>query len=274
MPVMPRCLFALIAFATVARLAAQHCVDPGVQVTHEQRGNTVHLFAQASHCLEATVTVTAELTNMTSSRPLPATFEVRGPQRIELGTLRPAGTGRWAYRYQYRWMNGARGGKPDGSTYRLPFAAGGRHRLIQGHRGAFSHQAGTINEHALDWSMPEGTPVLAARDGVVVSVRQDSDHGGGNANFKQCGNYVAIRHADGTYAEYLHLQVNSARVRLGDTVRTGQLLARSGNTGFTTTPHLHFVVFRTTDGQNRETLPVTFQTASGENIALVQGRTY
>lgn len=271
---MLRRILALFAFAAAVRLAAQHCVDPAVRVTHEAHGDNVYLYAELGHCIDATVTVSAELTNMRSSRSLPATLALRQRGRVELGVLRPAAQGRWSYRYRYHWMNGTPGGKPDGTVYRLPFATGGNHRLIQGHRGAFSHQAGTINEYALDWSMPEGTPVLAARDGVVISVRQDSNHGGSDENFKQCANYVAVRHADGTYAEYLHLQVNSARVQLGETVRTGQLLARSGNTGFSTAPHLHFVVFRTIDGEKRETLPVTFQTAEGRPIALAQGRTY
>lgn len=272
---MPRRFLALCFLAVLTRLAAQtHCTDPAIRVTAEKHGDNVYFFAEPGHCTEATVTLSAELTNMRSSVSLPVTVEVRGRKRVELGVLRPAGQGQWSYRYRYNWMTGARGGRPDGTVYRLPFTEGAGYRLSQGHRGAFSHQAGTINEYALDFTMPEGTPVLAARDGVVVSVRQDSDHGGADEKFKQCANYVAIRHADGTCAEYFHLQKGGARVRLGDTVRAGQVIALSGNTGFSTTPHLHFVVFRTLDGQNRESLKVSLANAAGTPLALVQGRTY
>jgi hypothetical protein len=272
---MPRRFLALCFFAVLARLAAQpHCTDQSVRVTAERHGDKVHFFAEPGHCTEATLTLSADLTNMRCSVPLPLTREVRGHERVELGVLHPAGEGRWSYRYRYNWMVGSRGGRPDGTVYRLPFAEGSGYRLGQGYRGAFSHQAGTINEYALDFTMPEGTPVLAARDGVIIAVRQDSDHGGADERFKQCGNYVAIRHADGTCAEYFHLKQGGARVQLGDTVRAGQVIALSGNTGFSTTPHLHFVVFRTIDGLKRESLKVPIANSAGTPLALVPGRTY
>jgi murein DD-endopeptidase MepM/ murein hydrolase activator NlpD len=253
---------------------AQGCEDPGVRVFKETRGNNIHIFAEPVHLTEVTLTLTGELDNTRSSRPLPATYNLRGRQRVELSVLHPVKAGHWKYRYRYQWMMGVPGGRPDGTAYRLPFAAGGRHRLSQGYGGKYSHQVGTINEHALDFLMPEGTPILAARAGVVIAVRQESDHGGPDLKYKQCGNYVTIRHADGTYGEYLHLRQNGARVRLGDSVQAGQLIALSGNTGYSSEPHLHFVVYRTIDGNKRQTLPVTFQTAAGAPITLQPGRVY
>lgn len=266
----------LLAFTlgVAVRLAAQDCEDPGIRVTQERRGNAIYLFAEAVHCLDATITLTADLDNMRSSRRLPATLELRGPARLEVGVLQPAGEGRWSYSYRYRWLAGTPGGKPDGTAYRVPFAPGAGHPLVQGYRGKFSHQARTNDEYALDWRMPEGTAVLAARDGVVTAVRHDSARGGADPKFRNCGNYVVVRHADGTYAEYYHLQLHGVRVQPGDAVRAGQLLGLSGNTGYSTFPHLHFAVFRTIDGQKRETLPVPFQTESGQPIALAEGRTY
>lgn len=265
----------LLAFACgAARLAAQDCEDPGILFTQEKRGHVTHLFAEPVNCLEATITLTADLKNARASPALPLTVELRGSRRIELGTVRPVVPGPWSLRSRCHWLPGTRGGRPDGTAYRLPFATGARHRLIQGHRGKFSHGKGTNDEHALDWAMPEGTPVLAARDGVVTAVRQDSRRGGADPKFKNCGNYIVVRHRDGTFAEYLHLQAQGARVRLGDPVSTGQLLGLSGNTGHSTVPHLHFAVFRTIDGRTRETLPVTFRTAGGEPLTLTEGKTY
>lgn len=271
----PRFLLTLaLTIGAAGGLPAQDCDDPGIRVTQERRGNTIHLFAETAEYREATITLTADLTNMRSSRPLPATFELRGPERIELAVLQPAAEGQWSYNYRYRWLNGTRGGQPDDTTYRLPFAAGAGRRLVQGYRGKFSHQAGTNDEHALDWRMPEGTAVLAARGGIVAAVRQDSTRGGADPKFRNCGNYIVIRHADGTYGEYYHLQAHGARVQPGDSVTTGQLLGLSGNTGFSTFPHLHFAVFRTIDGNRRQSLPVKFQTDAGKSIAIAEGRTY
>ena len=92
--------------------------------------------------------------------------------------------------------------------------------------------------------------------------------------FKQCANYVVIRHRDGTYAEYVHLQAHGVLVHLGDEVKTGQSLAHSGNTGYSTAPHLHFAVFRTLDGGKRESLPVDFHVRSGAVLSLEEGASY
>ena len=93
--------------------------------------------------------------------------------------------------------------------------------------------------------MPKGTPVLAARDGVVMTV--DNDFYGAGLDMEKYGdraNNVRIVHADGTMAVYAHLQVESVRVHVGEQVHAGQPIALSGNTGYTTGPHLHFVVQR------------------------------
>ncbi|AOS43232.1 Murein DD-endopeptidase MepM [Lacunisphaera limnophila] len=263
----------LLALLLAVRLAGANCDDPGIRVTEERQGDIVRLYAETTTCLDLTFTLTADLQNIRTSAPLPATVESRGSPRFLLLELRPAAPGQaWSYRYRYHWQYGGRGGEPDDTAYRLPFA--GSHRLQQGYRGSFSHQRGSPNEHAHDWVMPVGTPVLAARGGTVVGVRQDSTTGGPSETYKQCANYVIIRHADGTYAEYLHLQTQGVEVRLGDEVQAGQRLARSGNTGWSTNPHLHFAVFRTVDGQTRETLPVRFRLKDGTVQPLHEGRTY
>ena len=79
--------------------------------------------------------------------------------------------------------------------------------------------------------MPEGTPVYAARGGTVIKVKDESDTGGSNIKYDPYNNYVLIRHDDGTLAHYCHLQKNGCRVRSGQVVMAGELLARSGNTG-------------------------------------------
>lgn len=131
----------------------------------------------------------------------------------------------------------------DDEAYYLPFAAGTTHWVGQGNFGAFnlsSHQ----DQYAIDFVMPLDTAVLAARAGEVVVVRDDCPNV--NCPFTPdtcCGNYVRVRHADGTVALYLHLRQGGSCVQVGQHVQRGDAIARSGNTGRSLAPHLHFSVF-------------------------------
>jgi murein DD-endopeptidase MepM/ murein hydrolase activator NlpD len=106
--------------------------------------------------------------------------------------------------------------------------------------------------------MPVGT-----RRGVVVLVEDSHDAGCGREECGQYANFVAVLHLDGTTGEYFHLERGSAQMRVGELVRRGQWLARSGNTGFSTAPHLHFGVYRTDRERRTESLAARFETRAG-----------
>lgn len=137
--------------------------------------------------------------------------------------------------------------------YRLPFEYG-RVRVDQGPGGAFSH-SDAQNLHAIDFAVPEGTPILAVREGVVMQVESDFDQAGLNREkFGGRANFIRILHGDGTMALYAHLQPEGVQVRTGQYVRKGQRIGLSGNTGFSTAPHLHFVV-QANRGMRLESVP-------------------
>lgn len=163
------------------------------------------------------------------------------------------------YRYGSRITPGDSQARPDGSLYALPFPYGGRFRVLQGFGGSASH-ADAQNRHALDIALPVGTPVLAARGGVVVDFRRDAPTGTGRA---ADANYVIVRHADGTYGQYWHLDTGSVAVRLGAVVDTGTLLGRAGDSGQSSGPHLHFSVAVASGDGERRTVPWRFQDADG-----------
>jgi murein DD-endopeptidase MepM/ murein hydrolase activator NlpD len=114
--------------------------------------------------------------------------------------------------------------------------------------------------------MPVGTPVLAARDGVVMTV--DNDFFGAGLDMARYGdraNNIRIVHSDGTMAVYAHLELESAHVQVGDRVRAGQLLALSGDTGYTSGPHLHFCV-QVNANMALISVPFQFTGASGSFV--------
>jgi murein DD-endopeptidase MepM/ murein hydrolase activator NlpD len=259
----------------VRRLWGQGSDDPGVAVVAVHRGNGDCLVLATTNCVDITITVDASRENTASSRPTPFTVATRGQKRMELATFEPQSASKpWDFHYRYQWLYGCPGAIPDDTVYMLPFGPADRHKLLQGAHGAFSHQAGSGNDFANDWDMPEGTVVLAARGGVVVGLRVDSTAHGVGERFKNSANYVILRHADGTYGEYLHLRPHGAMVKLGENVQAGQAIARSGNTGYTSRPHLHFGVFRIRDDNTRESLPVRIRTGEGVRTILEEGRVY
>ena len=140
---------------------------------------------------------------------------------------------------------------PTTSQYSLPWH-GGPFRLTQGANGKYSHFT-PKSRYALDIAMPEGTPIVAARGGGVVKVENQQTGRGSNP----AGNFVRIFHDDGSMGVYLHLQKGSVGVTQGQRVAQGSLLARSGNTGNSTGPHLHFVVQRNI-GLAVESIPFDF----------------
>lgn len=161
-------------------------------------------------------------------------------------------------------------GDPDAThaprePYRLPYAVAASFPVSQAFPDVITHND-LASQHAYDFVMPVGTGVHAAREGVVIEVASDY-YGAGldPATDGPRANIVRVLHEDGTMALYAHLNWNSIRVVPGQRVTRGQPLADSGNTGFSTGPHLHFVVQRNRDGA-LVSVPVQFSGAAGAPI--------
>lgn len=139
------------------------------------------------------------------------------------------------------------------ARYGLPFPPGRRFLLAQGVGGSFSHTGASA--WSLDFAMPIGTPVHAARDGIVRQVRTEASDRDLPLEMREA-NFVSIAHGDGELSVYAHL--DSAHVRPGQAVRRGEWIASSGNTGYSTQPHLHIHVEK--DGR---TIPFAFDDLPG-----------
>ena len=109
-------------------------------------------------------------------------------------------------------------------------------------------------KHCIDFAMPIGTPVLAAQDGTVIEVVNNFKKNYTDTRFADRCNYIILRHPDGNESIYVHLMWHSSRVKSGEIVQAGQIIALSGNTGYATYPHLHFGAY---DFQGKN-IPIIF----------------
>lgn len=175
---------------------------------------------------------------------------------------------------EFQYLPGQPGAehRPD-QPYRLPYALSTEVRVSQAFPDMTTH-TDPASQHAVDFVMPIGTDVFAARDGVVIEVASDFFESGTNlAVDGPRANVVRVLHDDGTMALYVHLNWNTIRVVPGQRVRRGEYLADSGNTGFSTGPHLHFVVQRNRGG-SLESVPLQFAGANGSPVTVASGQNY
>lgn len=148
---------------------------------------------------------------------------------------------------------GAPGGRQRPVQYHFPLQMDSP-RVAQAYGGSFSHDDAE-NRHAVDFSAPVGTNVIAARDGVVMQVERDFARAGlDRERFGGGANFIRIVHDDGSMALYAHLAEGGVLVRQGQRVRAGEVIGHSGNTGFSSGPHLHFVV-QVNRGMRIESVP-------------------
>jgi len=181
-----------------------------------------------------------------------------------------ANTGGEKSSLRYSWVIAL--GSPDArhhppGPYRAPFALGATFMVSQAYPQAYTHTA-PETRYAIDIALPDGTPVYAAREGMVINLRHDAFRGGAVPAMMDQANLVEILHDDGTIAMYAHLHWDSIRVHIGEHVARGQYIANSGSTGFSTGPHLHFAVSEN-HGFNDVSVPVEFTGASGAAITPV-----
>ncbi|KPG97420.1 MULTISPECIES: peptidoglycan DD-metalloendopeptidase family protein [Pseudomonas] len=217
--------------------------------------------------LYAPVEVALAFTGMSNVRGAPAqtirrVLPARSNTRLALLTAISGGKP-LVYTPQFHYSLGDPTGTAQGYRYPLPWR-GGPFRLSQGANGQYSHY-GPKNKYAMDIAMPVGTPIIAARAGVVVKTENAQSGRGNDAS----GNFVRVLHDDGTMGVYLHLKQGSVSVREGQRVAVGSPLALSGNTGNSSGPHLHFVVQRNT-GEGLVSIPYQFNQPLGAlpNFAL------
>jgi len=187
----------------------------------------------------------------------------------------------WGFEYRVHWGH-ERFEHDNSNIYILPYAPGSAYTVSQAFDKLKTHRLG--NEYALDWSMPRGTALFASRGGRVVSTFQCAIEGQTDKSLPSASaNHIWIAHSDGTIGKYLHL--SEVHVTEGQVINAGAIIGRSGNTGMSTGPHLHFAVSTLSKAANKagtahhdgeflyETFKLVFATSDGPQV-LKTGNAY
>lgn len=149
--------------------------------------------------------------------------------------------------------------------YRRPFSENADTEISQGFHGKASHND-ALNGYAVDFALLLGTPVLAARNGIVMQVIDGfPDNGGNRASDLDNANLIRIVHDDDSMAVYGHLLEGSITVTPGQWVAAGAVIAQSGNSGYSHGPHLHFAV-QVNTGMALVSVPFVMRAVDGSTI--------
>jgi murein DD-endopeptidase MepM/ murein hydrolase activator NlpD len=244
--------------------AAAAITDYPFKLVTRADGADQQVVAQNNGPAPITVYVTLTGENYATDRAWPVTATVEPYATVTLGRIYAGANPNAPYNFLFRYSHHfgrLDAAHDDHAAYRLPFEDGLGFVVSQAHGGKLTSHNNRENLYAVDFAMPIGTPIVAARSGVVIDVTLRHHEGGFNISYMDKANTVAIVHDDGTVAEYAHLSPGPDSVRLGQRVKAGDLLGFSGNTGYTSGPHLHFIVSRPdiTDGKvTRVSVPVMF----------------
>jgi murein DD-endopeptidase MepM/ murein hydrolase activator NlpD len=247
-------------------------------VSTERNGDGHDIIASNRGPAPVSVRLTLDASdNVRTSQPLPVSIVVRPHSEFLLLQVRPERPGRGLrFSTQTTFSIGNFYAHPDArATYRLPYADGRRFVISQAPGGPLTTHTAEDSAQAVDFTMPENTPIVAAREGTVIAVEAKNSFGGKDRDLLAMANYVRILHADQTIATYAHLAPGGVRVSPGQQVAAGALIGLSGATGYASGPHLHFVVQRLerrSDGFATVSVPIRFHVGNPPYVFTPQFR--
>jgi murein DD-endopeptidase MepM/ murein hydrolase activator NlpD len=245
-----------------------------LRLFYENKNRGYILYAENTELYPISISLELDLENMDFSERQKKIFVIPARySKYKIGEM-SATDNRRGYKFSYKYQStigDATITSYDTSIrYDLPYKKGTSYTVIQGYNGNFSH----TNENALDFNMPVGTEITAAREGIVAEIVQNNTQSCPTQDCMQYNNYVMIMHADGSFARYVHIRQNGAIVKEGDKVKAGDVIAYSGNVGWTSAPHLHFVCFLSGFGK-WNSVRTPFKIDKGDQATVLQaGITY
>ena len=245
--------------------------DESVSIKAKKTGEFLVVEAKNENPFCVTIAYNAKYNNLQNKQKFPMIL-VLDPNTDE-EILKFHIEGSFNYQAHYDWTIGSAYARHDNNyIYELPFKKGTKRRVSQGYDGNFTHFG--ESRYAVDFEMPEGTEIYAAREGLVVKIKDDSTKGGETKDFLNSANYITIEHVDGTLATYAHLKYHGVIVKVAQRVKQGELIGYSGKTGMARGAHLHFIVYKAVDGITRESFPVKFTCSEGVVSEPILGKWY
>jgi murein DD-endopeptidase MepM/ murein hydrolase activator NlpD len=265
------CILALLVSLTTF---AQIQID-WIEVYENEEDGKINLYAlNSGHCPVSVMMSFPTIKNLKASKSLPVEMVILNDGEehliVSLSVINEKAGSNYAFDFRYALGNIYDTQHDNNYAYTLPFQKGKRSVVGQGYNGRFSHD-GLL---ALDFDLKVDTEVLAARAGTVVAIKEDSDKGCKSQKCKGQANYILIYHdEDGTFASYVHLKKDGAAVQPGDKVKPGQLIGYSGNTGWSSGPHLHFEVY-VPELNTRKSVKTKFKLDDGSVELLEERKSY
>ena len=225
-----------------------------VRIVAKRESNRISIIFENRNIYPVTIKVKQIYKNIKPLEKRENEIVLQGKSSLKYAVLEVENSNAY-YSYSFSWIMGSKDAKHDDDfVYRLPFKKETAHIVSQGYNGKKTHKGSSA--YAIDFPMPEGTKIHAARGGLVVKTKSNSNVGGYDKKYASSGNYVRVLHSDGTMATYYHLKHKGVLVSVGDSVSKGSALGYSGNTGYSSGPHLHFSVFKATASLKNQTIPV------------------
>lgn len=263
-------LFILLFAIFYTVLSAQDSLK--LKLYRENVGSVFTIYADNEEFAPISLEYTYTAENMTSSQPNKSVLVIPAKTSkfiiTELRSADPKKGTKFNYNAYYVLGDVNTKSAESNYIYNLPFEKNKVYRIYQGYNGSFSHQ-GTFS---LDFSLAQGDKVFAAREGKVIQVITKNKISCATKDCAKYNNKIVILHADGTFAEYVHLKQNGAVVKPGDEVEKGQLIGYSGNTGWSQGPHLHFSVYVNTIDGKRNYVKTKFRISGSETPVYLDAK--
>ena len=234
-------------------------------VGYKKRNGVLVLIAENSNRYTVTLNIKLkDVKNYSYDRPKDYIVEIGPRSKQEIMHLRVKDRSkRSSVSWSYGWVMGSDSAYHDNSfLYSLPFKRNSWVLVSQGFNGKSTHTGSS--KYAVDFVADVGTPIYAARGGMVVATEESFNQAGFDKSFGKYANYIVIEHVDKTLGKYYHLKQDGVNVKVGQYVSKGQFIGYSGNTGYSSGPHLHFGVYSVgADHKSSVSLPIRFITNIG-----------